>query len=82
MKVRTQCKFQIGKGGLTDGIIDSLDLCFKTHKVVRISVLKGAGDFRKKMKDMAKELAGKLSGDFSYKVIGFTIVMKKINLKN
>ena len=82
MKSRAQCKFQIGKSGLTTGILESLNLCFKTHKVVRISVLRSAGDFRKKMKKMAEEIAQKLDGNYNYKIIGFTIILKKIRQRS
>ena len=70
-------KFQIGKNGINSGIIESLSLAFKMHKVVRISVLKGAFRERGKIKEFASELADKLEGNYRYKIIGFTIVMKK-----
>lgn len=70
-------KFQIGKSGVTEGILDSLVLAFKTHKSVRISVLKSFERDREKMKKIAEELSEKLPGNYKSKIIGFTIVLRK-----
>lgn len=75
-------KFQIGKSGITSGILESLDLAFKTHKVVRISVLKNSVREREKIGDIASELAEKLEGKFNWKVIGFTINLRKLGPKS
>ena len=71
-----QIKFQIGKSGITKGTIDSLTLDFKKHKLIRISVLKSGTRDKKKIEEMAEEIIGKLKGRHSYKIVGFTIVMK------
>ena len=76
-----EIKFQIGKNGLTSGIINSLELAFKNRKHVRISVLKSGTRNREKIKEIAKEIADKLNGNYNYKIIGFIIVMKKISKK-
>ena len=73
-----EMSFQIGKGGLTDGVLQSLDLAFKNHKALRISVLKNAARDKKKVKEIAEEIAGKLEGNYQYRVIGFKIVMRKM----
>jgi len=70
-------KFQIGKSGVTEGVIDSLTLCFKTHKSVRISVLKSAERDREKIKKIADELCSKLPGNYKYTIVGFTIILRK-----
>jgi RNA-binding protein YhbY len=70
-------KFQIGKNGVTEGVIDSLKLYFKTHKVVRISVLKSAVSERGKIKEIAEDVSGALEGKYSYSIVGYTIVLKK-----
>jgi RNA-binding protein YhbY len=77
----TGIKFQIGKLGITPGVIDSLLLVFKNNKAVRISVLKSSGRDRESIGKMADEIAAKLSEksnfSYSYKIIGFTIIMRK-----
>ena len=54
-------QFQIGKNGITDGVITSLATAFKTHKVMRISCLKSSGRTKETIKSMAEELKEKLA---------------------
>ncbi len=71
-------KFQLGKQGITEGVITSLTNAFKTHKSIRISVLPSASEDRKThMKQLADELCAKLPGTYSYTIIGFVIVLKR-----
>lgn len=72
-----QTTLQIGKNGLTEGIIENLKLAFTTHKVVKISVLKSAGHEREKVKQMAEEIVSKLGKKYTYKIIGFVIIVMK-----
>lgn len=77
--------FQIGKAGITPGVIESLHLLFKNHKQVRVSLLQSSGRNNTNKFDMAKELAEKLKNDqyeFVTKVIGFTIITKRRLLNN
>lgn len=73
----SEMKFQIGKGGITEGVIESLRNAFKTHKTVRISLLKGSGRDKEKTKEMAEEISNRLGGNFKYTIIGFTIVLRR-----
>ncbi len=74
-------KFQIGKFGLTDNVVESLRSAFKTHDRIRISVLKNAVRDKSKVRDIADELARKLGNkhDYGYRhiIIGFTIILIK-----
>ena len=73
-------KFQIGKFGKTEGVIDSLSLAFKNHKQIRISVLKASGRNRENIKQTAKDIVTKLrekNENCDYRVIGFTITLIK-----
>ncbi len=69
--------FQIGKSGVNEGVIESLKLGFKTHKVIKISVLKSLAPDKKKVKIIADEIAGKLGRNYKHVIVGFTIVMRK-----
>lgn len=73
---------QIGKNGITDNFIYTLENNFKDHKTVRISVLKSArgegAESKKIVKNCAEELLNKLQGNYNSKIIGFTIIMKKM----
>ena len=76
-----EAKFQIGKLGITSGIIQSFESALKTHKQIRISVLKSAGRDREKVKKIASEISEKLEKfevKSKYKIIGFTIILKKL----
>jgi len=74
-------KFQIGKNGITQGVLESLLLVFKNHKQVRISMLKSSGRDRNSIEGVASEIAEKLSKDkafaYTYKIIGFTIILTR-----
>lgn len=74
-------KFQIGKNGVNVGVIESLSLAFKNHKQVRISMLKSSGRDRssieKTAEDIANQLGKKEKYKFSYKIIGFTIILNR-----
>ena len=70
-------RFQIGKFGVTEGVIESLELALKNHKQVRISTLKASGRNRENIEKMAEEITSKLTEKCNYKIIGFTIVLVK-----
>tara|TARA_Y100000310_G_C20699553_1_gene828456 strand:- start:5231 stop:5467 length:237 start_codon:yes stop_codon:yes gene_type:complete len=72
-----ESKFQIGKNGLTQGTITSLNSALKTHKRVRISVLKSACRDRSELKKMAEEICSKIKEACGYKIIGYTIILKR-----
>ena len=77
----SQVKFQIGKNGMTPGILDSLLLAFKNNKQVRISMLKSSGRDRKSIEETALKISTDLNKSdkyaFRYKIIGFTIIMSR-----
>ncbi len=73
-----EMSFQIGKDGLTEGVIKSMELAFKNHKVLRISVLKNAARNKEKVRQIADEITGRLNGNYKYKRIGFTIIMRRL----
>lgn len=72
-----QSEIQIGKNGLTENFIESLKNNFKTHTSIRISVLKSAGHEKEKVREMAEKILGELGRNYTARIIGFTIVLKK-----
>lgn len=66
-------RMQIGKSGLTDSFIGGLKIAFKTHTSVRISVNKRKNE----IKEMAEEIIEHLGENYTYKIIGFVICLKK-----
>ncbi|MFH1271195.1 MAG: YhbY family RNA-binding protein [Nanoarchaeota archaeon] len=77
MSHSTLAKFQIGKNGLTEGTIKSLELALKNHKQIRISVLESNGRDKTKMKSLAQEILKKIPHKCNYRIIGFTIILIK-----
>ncbi len=76
-KLETQIVFQIGKNGVTDGTITSLETAFKHHKRIRISVLKSATRNREELKQIADKIQSSLKIKTVYKLIGYTIILRK-----
>ena len=72
-----QSEIQIGKNGITDNFIESLKINFKTHVQVRISVLKSADRDKEKVKEMSERILNDLGRNYTAKIIGFTIIIKK-----
>lgn len=70
-------QFQIGKFGLTEGVIESLKLAFKNHRSIRISALKASGRNKETIKQIADSIKAKIGFPCEYKIIGFTIAFKK-----
>ena len=68
---------QLGKQGITDNFIETLKNHFKKHNNVKISVLKSAGHDREKVKKFSDEILERLGKNYTAKVIGFTIFVKK-----
>lgn len=73
--------FQIGKNGITEGIVDSLILAFKNHKIVRISLLQASGRERESTEDMANEIVDRLTRkseySYTYSIIGFKVLLRR-----
>ena len=70
-------KLQIGKNGLTEGFLQTLENIFKDRNDVKIHVLKSGGHEREKVKQMAEEIINKLGKKFTYRIVGFTIFLKQ-----
>ncbi|MFH1249145.1 MAG: YhbY family RNA-binding protein [archaeon] len=75
--METQAKAQIGKNGLTEGLIELLKNSFKNHDSVRISLLKTSTRDRKAAVEIAEKISSKLGKKYTYKIMGFTICLKK-----
>ena len=73
----TQIKMQIGKNELTSRFIEELKKSFEKHQNIKISVLKGAEHNREKMKKISREILDSLGNNYTAKIIGFTIFIKK-----
>ncbi len=70
-------QLQIGKNGLTKEFIESLKSFFKNTENIRISVLQSATRDRAKLKAMQEEIILGLGKNYTSKIIGWTIVLRK-----
>lgn len=70
-------KVQIGKQGVTENFISSLKNFFKKHWNIKISVLKSATRDKKEIKKFSDKIIEKLGKNYTSKIIGFTIMVKK-----
>ena len=70
-------QIQLGKNGVTDNFVSTLKNHFKKSEIVKISVLKSAREDRNKIKEYSNELLEKLEKNYTTKIIGFVIVVKK-----
>ncbi len=73
----TKIEMQLGKLGLTENFILTLKKHFEKHKNIRISVLKSAGHDKEKIKEYSNEILEKLGKNYTSKLIGFKIILKK-----
>ena len=70
-------EMQIGKNGITENFLQSLNGQFEKVRTVKISVLRSARENKSDVKKFADELLDKLGSHYTAKVIGFKIVLKK-----
>jgi RNA-binding protein YhbY len=72
-----QIEMQLGKNGITENFVQTLKRYFENHEQVKISVLKNARENREDMKKYSEEILDKLGKNYTTKLIGFKIVLKK-----
>jgi len=73
----TSTNMQLGKNGITENFVGTLKHHFIKNQNVRVSVLKSAGHEKGKVRKYSEELLDKLGKNYTAKIIGFTIVLKK-----
>ncbi len=73
----TQGTVQLGKNGLTGNFIETLRNHFNKHANIKINVLRGAGHDREKVKKFNEEILEKLGKNYTSKIVGFSIFLKK-----
>jgi RNA-binding protein YhbY len=72
-----QIEMQLGKNGITENFIETLKKYFENHEQVRLSILKSARESREDMKKHSEEILDKLGKNYTAKIIGFKIILKK-----
>jgi RNA-binding protein YhbY len=72
-----QKQIQLGKQGLTDNFMISLKKYFEKNKNLKISVLKSARENKEDVKKISQEILNKLGENYTARIIGFKIALKK-----
>jgi len=68
---------QVGKNGLTDGVIVQARKMLEREKAIKVNLLKSAVSNKKEAKEISDELISNLGANFQYTLIGHTIILKK-----
>ena len=68
---------QLGKNNVTDNFIETLKKHFKNHENIKISVLKSVRKNKLQVKEFSEEILEKLGKNYTARVVGFTIFVKK-----
>ncbi len=75
--MRLISSIQVGKNGLSDNLIENLKTHFKNHQNVKVVFLKNSGRNKAKIKKSAEDMINELGPNYTYRVIGFTVFVKK-----
>jgi len=73
--------FQLGKQGLQPSFIEALLKTFKNHELVKVSILKSCCRNRQEANKLAsticQELENKENKKVTYRIVGYTIFIRK-----
>jgi len=72
-----QSTLQIGKNGLTPEFFETIKIHFKKRTSVKVVLLKSCGRDKEKTKEIAGKIQMELGKNYTYKIVGFTIFLKK-----
>ena len=70
-------RIQLGKSKVTESFIANLKTHFDKVQTVKVSVLKNSCRDREELKEITEEILEKLGKNYTARVIGFTINLKK-----
>lgn len=71
-------KYQVGKNGKSDTLVDMLDKALTAHELIKIEVLKS---YEGSIDELANDLSTSLKAE-TVQVIGRTILLFRINKEN
>lgn len=79
VKMTSQFELQIGKKGLTEEFLEDIKKRFenKRNSNIKVSVLKSARESKEDVKKYAKEIKDYLGDKFTFRILGFSIFIKK-----
>lgn len=70
---------QLGKSGLTENFLEEIKKRFGNSKIdnIKVSVLRSARESREDVKKYAEQIQEFLGNKFTYKIVGFSIFLKR-----
>ena len=68
---------QVGKKGVSENLINTLKSHFKNHQNVKVVFLKNSIRDKKKLKKQAEEIVNELGKNYTYRILGYTVFIKK-----
>lgn len=74
---RPPTTIQIGKNGATLGVIQLIRNNFASRQNVKVILLKSARQDKNSTQEAAEKIVNELGKNYTYKIIGFTIFLKK-----
>jgi len=77
LKNKPSVFLQIGKNGLNSNFIQGVKNAFNNRKNIKIRILKSGGREKEKIRKIADEIISELGANYTAKIIGFTIAIKK-----
>jgi len=68
---------ELNKNGVSDNLVETLKSHFKNHINVKVVLLKSFSRDKSKIKKTAEEIVNELGNNYTYRILGFTIFIKK-----
>jgi len=68
---------QVGKKGVSDNLVETIKDHFKKNQNVKVVFLKNSIRDKTKVKKAAEEIIEELGKNYTYKILGFTVFIKK-----
>jgi RNA-binding protein YhbY len=70
-------QIQIGKNGLTEGVIEQIKKLFKDEEIMKVSILKSACRDKDQAKEIADKIIEALGKNYVYKLVGYVLTINK-----
>ena len=70
-------QLQIGKNGLTDGVIEQIKKLFKDEEIIKVSILKSACRDKKEAQEIADKIILALGKNYAARLIGYVVTINK-----
>jgi len=70
-------QIQIGKNGLTPGVIDQIKKVFIDEEIIKVSILKSACRDKKEAQEIADKIVEALGKNYTARLVGYVLSINK-----